>query len=147
MFFAMNDSPMKQISLVAGQQDVPAHPGWRLVYNAPFVMIVDPQGRDYGCWRGTLHECEAFVEGWVAAALRATTENGNATAGEKQRSLVGSPQHVELWDAINRYVVTCGGDPSRHVYGNTPRMTAVSNIETALRALVGSTDGNGNATP
>ena len=36
---------------------------------------------------------------------------------------------VKLWEAINAYVVACGGDPSRHVYGNTPRMDAVSEVE------------------
>lgn len=37
--------------------------------------------------------------------------------------------HVSLWDAINRYVVACGGNPSRYVHGNTPRMTAVVDAE------------------
>lgn len=41
---------------------------------------------------------------------------------------------VKLWDAINAYVVACGGDPSRHVYGNTPRMDAVSEVERAVDA-------------
>ena len=39
---------------------------------------------------------------------------------------------VKLWDAINAYVVACGGDPSRHVYGNTPRMDAVAEVERAV---------------
>lgn len=38
-------------------------------------------------------------------------------------------RRVALWDAINRYVITCGGDPSKHVYGNTPRMNAVVEVE------------------
>lgn len=38
-------------------------------------------------------------------------------------------RRVALWDAINRYVVACGGDPSRHVYGNTARMKAVAEVE------------------
>jgi hypothetical protein len=41
---------------------------------------------------------------------------------------------VKLWDAINAYVVACGGDPSRHVYGNTPRMNAVSEVERTVDA-------------
>lgn len=36
---------------------------------------------------------------------------------------------VALWDAINRYVVACGGDPLRHVYGNTARQKAVAEVE------------------
>jgi hypothetical protein len=34
-----------------------------------------------------------------------------------------------LWDAINKYVKSCGGDPSKHIYGNTPRMDAVVMIK------------------
>ena len=36
---------------------------------------------------------------------------------------------VKLWDAVNRYVVACGGDPSKHAYGNVPRMNAVGDVE------------------
>lgn len=46
--------------------------------------------------------------------------------------LSGRPVRVALWDAINAYVVSCGGDPSRHVYGNTTRMRAVSDVESAV---------------
>lgn len=42
-------------------------------------------------------------------------------------------QRVRLWDEINRYVVACGGDPSKHVYGNTPRMAAVAQVEGVIR--------------
>lgn len=38
----------------------------------------------------------------------------------------------KLWEAINAYVRTCGGDPSKHVVGNTARMVAVENIEECL---------------
>jgi len=34
-----------------------------------------------------------------------------------------------LWDAIHRYVRSCGGDPGKPVYGNTPRQMAVTDIE------------------
>lgn len=34
----------------------------------------------------------------------------------------------ELWDAINDYAITVGGDPSRQVYGNTARMKAVAAV-------------------
>ena len=36
---------------------------------------------------------------------------------------------VDLWVAINRYVQTCGGDPSANFYGNTRRQEAVADIE------------------
>lgn len=35
---------------------------------------------------------------------------------------------IELWDAINRYAISVGGDPSAHVYGNVPRMQAVADV-------------------
>jgi hypothetical protein len=43
---------------------------------------------------------------------------------------------VELCDAINRYAISVGGDPARHVYGNIPRMQAVGGVGTAISALV-----------
>lgn len=42
---------------------------------------------------------------------------------------------VELWDAINRYVATCGGDASKHVYGNTARQREVANVHAALDGM------------
>ena len=33
---------------------------------------------------------------------------------------------VELWDAINRYATSVGGDPSQHAHGNLLRMQAVA---------------------
>ncbi len=44
---------------------------------------------------------------------------------------------VDLWDAINRYAVTVGGDPGQHVYGNVPRMQAVADVGAVVRKLVG----------
>ena len=35
---------------------------------------------------------------------------------------------TELWDVINRYAISVGGDPSGHVYGNVPRMQAVVDV-------------------
>lgn len=40
---------------------------------------------------------------------------------------------TELWDAINRYVVACGGDPARHVHGNVSRMNAVADVNDAVQ--------------
>lgn len=42
---------------------------------------------------------------------------------------------VDIWEAINRYVVACGGDPSRHVYGNTSRQRAVVEVERIIQSL------------
>lgn len=42
---------------------------------------------------------------------------------------------VRIWEAINRYVVACGGDTSNGVYGNTSRQTAVADIERELMAI------------
>jgi hypothetical protein len=44
---------------------------------------------------------------------------------------------VPLWDAINAYVATCGGDASKHVYGNTRRMRLVVAIEQIVRESSG----------
>jgi hypothetical protein len=41
---------------------------------------------------------------------------------------------VPLWDAINRYVEACGGDPGKHVYGDTRRQTAVAEVDAVVRA-------------
>ncbi len=35
---------------------------------------------------------------------------------------------VDLWDVINAYATSVGGDPSAHVYGNTARMLAVAAV-------------------
>lgn len=40
---------------------------------------------------------------------------------------------MKLWDAINHYVTECGGDPSKRVYGNTPRQKAVAEVEQIVR--------------
>jgi hypothetical protein len=44
-------------------------------------------------------------------------------------------EKVALWDAINQYVVSCGGDPSTHVYGNTTRMRAVVTVESIVGGI------------
>lgn len=45
---------------------------------------------------------------------------------------------VPLWDAIDDYVRACGGDPSKHVYGNTTRQRAVVAVEAVVsRAIDG----------
>jgi hypothetical protein len=36
---------------------------------------------------------------------------------------------VEVWEAINGYAITVGGDPSKHVYGNVARMQAVADVD------------------
>ncbi len=48
---------------------------------------------------------------------------------------VGSPEHVAFWDAVNRYVVACGGDPSQAVYGDVARLQAVEAVEQAMMDL------------
>lgn len=39
---------------------------------------------------------------------------------------------TKLWDAINQYTETCGGDPSKNVQGNTSRQAAVVAVEQCL---------------
>lgn len=38
---------------------------------------------------------------------------------------------TKLWNLIHSYVKVCGGDPSKHVYGNTLRQKLVVEIERA----------------
>lgn len=47
------------------------------------------------------------------------------------------PGQGALWDAINQFATTCGGDPGSGVYGNLPRMRAVVAVERAARSLRG----------
>ena len=47
---------------------------------------------------------------------------------------------VALWNAINRYVISCRGDPAKYVYGNTTRAKAVVEVEKAIEELVGVED-------
>lgn len=50
-------------------------------------------------------------------------------------------QRVRLWDAINEYVKSCGGDPSKRVYGNTTRQRAVAGVERVVREAAAQKDG------
>lgn len=47
-----------------------------------------------------------------------------------QRGL--EPWAGPLWDAINRYAISCGGDPSKHI-GSPRRMQAVADVERIVR--------------
>lgn len=40
-----------------------------------------------------------------------------------------SQQRNELWDLINKYVESCGGNPAEKIYGNTRRQELVYKIE------------------
>ena len=40
-----------------------------------------------------------------------------------------------LWDAINQYAISVGGDPSSHIYGNVPRMQAVVDVGVVIGEL------------
>ncbi len=39
------------------------------------------------------------------------------------------PNKQQLWEAINKYAESCGGNPQNHIYGNTKRQIAVAEIE------------------
>lgn len=38
-------------------------------------------------------------------------------------------KNTDLWDAINRYCVACGGSPATRIYGNVERQRAVVAVE------------------
>jgi hypothetical protein len=71
----------------------------------------------------------------IACALKAEHDHGKRLGRESAQGgwVAGSPPHVALWDAINRYAVTCGGEPSKYVHGNTLRQRAVADVENKLR--------------
>lgn len=62
--------------------------------------------------------------------MKHTCESAGRAGCEPCRQL-----EFDLWDAINRYAIAVGGDPSKHVHGNTPRMQAVVDVD-ALVARV-----------
>ena len=41
-----------------------------------------------------------------------------------------------LWDAINRYVTACGGDPGQLTCGNVSRMQAVADVGAIIRGAL-----------
>jgi predicted RNA-binding Zn ribbon-like protein len=43
---------------------------------------------------------------------------------------------THLWDVINRYAASVGGDPSAHVYGNKVRMQAVTDLNETIDKLL-----------
>lgn len=43
-------------------------------------------------------------------------------------------QRVALWDAINDYVISCGGDVSDQTV-TVPRMTAVAQVESVIQSI------------
>lgn len=45
------------------------------------------------------------------------------------RQFEETQRKVALWEAINSYTIACGGDPAQHAHGNTPRQTAVAEVE------------------
>jgi hypothetical protein len=46
---------------------------------------------------------------------------------------LGYEEHrAQLWDAINDYVVACGGTPGAQMYGNTKRQAAVAEVESLV---------------
>lgn len=43
---------------------------------------------------------------------------------------------IDLWNEVNKYAATCGGEPDKHVYGNLPRMQAVVAVEEVVRKAI-----------
>lgn len=76
-----------------------------------------------GCTK-SVAECQT-CQGWNCQEEDAPKgSRSGLTAGS-----MASPDKVALWEAINRYAETCGGDPGKHCYGNYERMQAVAEIE------------------
>jgi hypothetical protein len=67
----------------------------------------------------------ATVQQGGGITMKHTCENGSRCEPCMQLE-------VDLWDAINHYAVTVGGDPSRHIYGHDARMQAVADVGKVL---------------
>lgn len=50
-------------------------------------------------------------------------------------------RRVEFWRAVNAYARSCGGNPTRAVYGNTERQRVVAEIEAFVAPLFSSNSG------
>lgn len=66
-------------------------------------------------------------------ALRRARRDGarEIRVADREHDWRGADRRLQkaLWDAINMYTESCGGNPSNHVYGNTKRMDAVATVE------------------
>lgn len=51
----------------------------------------------------------------------------------------GSKEHIDLWSAINEYVISCDGDPGRLVQGNVFRQNCVVEIERCVQNIINKT--------
>lgn len=72
----------------------------------------------------------------MCALLTAPAVDGEPSDSPERRALstMTYTQKNQLWDAIQRFAVSCGGDPSGRVHGNTARQQAVADIEAVIRA-------------
>jgi hypothetical protein len=78
-----------------------------------------------------LHAAPGVLDYIVAAHPFVVLELLDQRGGDEawSRSMTsGGNQLTDLWDAINRYAISVGGDPSKHVYGNVARMQAVADV-------------------
>jgi hypothetical protein len=46
-----------------------------------------------------------------------------------------SEQRNKLWNLINKYTKTCGGNPCKNIYGNVSRQKLVCEIEDLLYTI------------
>ncbi len=69
----------------------------------------------------------AFDAGWDAHkdALRRASDHIQSVG-----------DRVSFWEAVNRYAISCGGDPDKHIFGNTTRQAAVVDVERAVASRV-----------
>jgi hypothetical protein len=90
-------------------------------------------------WHAQIDEMHVLPEEEPASASPPPIENAVPPVGHtcatqgRSNCAVCMAFEGKLWDAINQYAVSVGGDPENHVYGNVPRMSAVA----AVGAIVG----------
>lgn len=63
--------------------------------------------------------------------MKHTCETGGPTSCEPCMQF-----ETELWDVINRYAISVGGDPSKNAYGNVPRMQAVADVGKVVAKVI-----------
>lgn len=79
--------------------------------------------------------CRNELRNKLAAALARAEEAERKFAAIDEYEIVNAMQGP-LWDAISKFTMACGGDTSRYVYGNTPRMNAVGEVNAVIRAAL-----------
>ncbi len=72
-----------------------------------------------------------MIQSMSQTLIKAGSAVLEGTLDERLQTVLAKPplDKVKLWEAINRYVETCGGHPGVSLYANVRRQQAVVEIE------------------